>query len=417
LKHRILALLMLALALAAVPRERAHPRATGSLSAASLAYLPGSTIPIDVSGFSGPFRFFVSGPGTIAGDRYRIADDARGAGTVIAAGPHGLATHTFTLAPTPDPRRPFIAVASYDDGVVLHETTAPYRATAALGIGGAPADVAIDPSGTLASAVTDGTDATLVTLDPWHAHSYDGVPFADALAFDPRNGALYITNRDVGNAGALTRITRDGEIKQRILGLTAEGIAIDAARGRIYVANVNDGTVSIVDATTLVERRRFRVVDRVFSLALSRDGSRLYAVSNESVNSPFATAGSVVIVDVGGDRSRIVARSGPLDFPIGIALDESHGRIYVTDEDADAIDVLDARTLQASHPPLRTCTTPWKPTLDDGMLYVPCARNDQIDVFQTATLRHASGAPFATGGYPLAVAVWHGRASGNDSAR
>jgi DNA-binding beta-propeller fold protein YncE len=364
-----------------------------------------STIPIRVNGFNPPFTLFLSGAGSVSDDRYEVASGAD-ASTVIAAGPAGLAMRAFAIAPPPDPHRPFIAVASYDDGIVLHDAAAPFRARAALGIGGAPGDVAVNAAGAIATTATDGMSATIATLDPWTVHRYDNVPLGDEVAFDSRSGALFVTNRELNGAGALTRIAADGSVAQRVLGLTAEGIVIDSARQRVYVANVNDGTVSIVDAGSMVELRRFRVVDRVFSLALSEGGSRLFAVSNQSVDSPFAAAGSVVAVDVAARDPHVVARSERLAFPIGVAFDGTHNRLYVTDEDTDAVDVLDAQTLRAIRAPLRTCETPWKPSIDRGLLFVPCARSDQIDVFDLATLHRVKGAPFSTGGYPLAVAVW-----------
>jgi serine/threonine protein kinase, bacterial len=394
--NRRFALVLLTLALAAMPRATTVHRAAGTIAGETLPYLPGSILPTGVYGFAAPYRNIVSGPGN-------------GESTVIFAGPHGLAARTFTLAPAPNPAQAFVAVASYDDGVILHDAQAPFRARAALGIDGAPGDVAIDPNGRLATAATDGTTATIASLDPWSVAQFANVPFCDELAFDARTGALFVTNRDIDGVGALTRVDPDGSISHRRLGLTAEGLAIDAARERVYVANVNDGSVSVVDARTMVELRRFHVVDRVFSLALSNDGSRLYAVSNQSVQSPFGAAGSVVALDI--NAGRVVARSEPLSFPIGIAADPAHARLFVTDEDSDAVDVLDARTLRSVHTPLRTCDTPWKPTLDRGLLWVPCTRSDQIDVFNATTLQRVAGAPFATGGYPLAVAIWHARSS------
>jgi hypothetical protein len=377
-----------------VPRAASVHRAAGAIEGGSLPYLPGSILPTGVYGFAAPYRDVVSGP-------------RDGESTVIFAGPHGISARTFTLAPAPDPGQSFIAVASYDDGIVVHDAQRPFRARAVLGIGGAPGDVAIDSSGRLASAATDGTTATIASLNPWSIAHVANVPLCDELAFDAVTGALFITNRDLNGTGALTRVDRDGNVSRRILGLTAEGLAIDASRARIYVANVNDGTVSVVDAISMVELHRFHVVDRVFSLALSSDGSRLYAVSNQSVESPFGAAGSVVAVNT--SDGRIVSRSEPLSFPVGIAADPAHERLYVTDEDTNAVDVLDARTLRSVHAPLRTCDTPWKPTFDRGLLWVPCTRSDQIDVFNTATLQRVAGAPFSTGGYPLAVAIWHGR--------
>ena len=414
MKHRI-ALALLALAVAAAPRAFPVHRATGSIGAAALPYLPGSTIAVRVDGFAPPYTLFVSGAGTIDGDRYHVGGGP-GQSAVIASSARGLAMRTITIAPTPDPERGFIAVASYDDGIVLHEASPPFQARAALGIGGAPGDVAIGRDGSIATMATDGVNATIATLHPWQVRTVPGVPFGDELAFDSRNGALFVTNRDLEGAGALTRIAADGTVSHRVLGLTAEGLVVDSDRGRVYVANVNDGSVSIVDATSMVELRRFAVVPRVFSLALSDDGARLFAVSNQSLGSPFSAPGSVVAVDVAGSAPRIVARSAPLTFPLGIAYDGAHHRLYVTDEDTDAIDVLDARTLRSVHAPLPTCSTPWKPAIDGHRLFVPCAGSDQIDVFDTDTLERAPGAPFTTGGYPLAVAVWHGTLSAKAEA-
>ncbi len=403
---RRFALALLGLAVAAAPRALPVDRAVGSIAAAALPYLPGSTLSIRVDGFRPPFTLFVSGPGSVDGSTYRVSTGGKQS-TLIASGAHGLAVRTIAIAPTPDPRRAFIAVASYDDGIVLHDSMPPFRARAALGIGGAPGDVAIDRNGAIATTATDGDSATIASLTPWQVRRFTGVALGDELDFDSRSNALFVTNRDIDGFGALTRIAADGTVSHRVLGLTAEGLAIDPKRERVYVANVNDGTVSIVDATSMVELRRFAVVARVFSLALSDDGSRLFAVSNQSLGSPFSAPGSVVAVDVIAAVPHVTARSEPLTFPIGIAFDGAHHRLYVTDEDTDAVDVLDARTLRAAHSPLRTCITPWKPTVDGHWLFVPCAGSDQVDVFDTATLRRVPGAPFATGGYPLSVAVWN----------
>jgi DNA-binding beta-propeller fold protein YncE len=403
---RLLPLLALAATAAAVTPPFAR-WAAGTIAGAPFPYVTGSIVPLTVAGMRGPVHFSATGDGEIDGNVLRIgAQPGSHSATVIAAAPGALAMRRFRVA-SPPTQHAFIAVASYDDGIVLHAMQPPFAVLGTLGVGGAPADVAIDGNGRIAAADTDGTTATIATIDPWSVQRFNGVAEADELAFDARTHALYLTDRDVDGAGALTRISADGSVARRVLGLTSEGVAVDAARGLVYVANVNDGTVSVVDARTLVERRRFFAVDRVFSLTLSPDGRALYAVSNQSLDSPFGVAGRVVRIDVAGDAHRILARSGPLRFPVAAALDPAQHRLFVTDESADIVDVLDATTLRAQHAPLRTCDVPWKPAVDDDRLYVPCARSDKVDVFDARTLARVHGAPFATGGYPLAVAVRH----------
>ncbi len=407
--QRIAALVVAVVAMAgAAPQSPHPPRAVGRFAAAPLAYLPGSSIPLDVEGLTPPYHVTLTGPGSVDASAYHVPQSphARSA-LLVAANAVGLAARRIAIAQPPAANHSFIAVASYDDGIVIHDARAGFAQRSVLGIGGPPSDVAIGPHGLLAAGNTDGTTLTAVRLNPWNAHTYPGIAETDELAIDDTTGAIYATDRDLDGAGALTRIDPDGAITTRVLGLTAEGIAIDARRRRIYVANVNDGTISIVNADSMVEERRFKAVARVFSLALSPHGTRLYAVSNQSLTSPFASAGGVVAFDVAGAVPRRVARSARLTFPVGIALDATHARLFVTDEHDNDIYVLDARTLRAVHAPLSTCRTPWKPAIDRSRLYIPCARANRVDVFSTRTLRRVAGAPFATGGYPLAVAVWH----------
>jgi hypothetical protein len=407
------AILVLALLLngIAAPHDVREERAVGTFASVRLPYLPGSMIPIHVDGLSGAYRVGLVGPGTIENGNYRVPDvPAASHATLVAGNADGLALHTFALATPPAPDSPFLAVACYDDdGIVLHQAAPPYRMMSLFSIGGAPGDIAIDPSGRLATAQTDGESAYVADLDPWRVTPVSGVLLADEIAFDARTQSVYITDRDVDGTGALTRVASDGTLTRRILGMTAEGIAIDAERARVYVANVNDGTVSDVDANTMVERRRFPAVSRAFSLTLSPGGRLLYVVSNQSLSSPFAQPGSVVAIDLRPRKPRIVARSPSLAFPVAAALDARRARLFVTDESANVVYVLSSHTLKPVHEPLPTCGTPWKPALDGDRLYVPCAGSNEIDVFDLVTLHRAKGAPFKTGGYPLAVAVWHGR--------
>lgn len=407
--------LLLAACLGAVPAHIARPRANGSFAVPDYPLLPGSVVPISIAGVPPPYDVALLGPGKITKTQYYAPAQAQtDEATLIASGKNGAAMHTFAFAVPPNPSTSFLAVATYEDGLILHHLDRAHAPFAVLGIGGAPSDVSIGADGTIAAGTTNAATMTIATLAPWNVRTTSSVPFVDEVALDSRTGSVFVTNRDTGTngLGALTKIAPDGTTTQRILGQTDEGIAIDVARRRVYVANVNDGTISIVNADTMVEEKRFKAVARVFSLALSPDGKRLYATSNQGVSTPFAAPGSAIAIDV-THEPRVVARSRALAFPIGIAVSEDGRHVYVTDEHDNAVDVLDSHTLAAERPALATCATPWKPLVDRGLLYIPCARDSLVDVFETRTYTHARGAPFKTGGYPLAVAVWHGDAPGN----
>jgi DNA-binding beta-propeller fold protein YncE len=338
---------------------------------------------------------------------------------LIAGNGIGLAARDVRIVAPPSPNEPLLAVASYDDGIVLHDART-FSVLGVLATGGTPSDAAIDDSGLLAATDTQGSAITVAGLSPWHVFRVDGVPLGDEVAIDKATHSIFVTNRDVNNGnGALTRVDAGGRVSSVATGLTPEGLAVDSKRRLVYVANVNDGTIAVVGTRSMRVVRRFPAIARVFSLAISPDGLRLYAISNQSAGSPFAAPGSAVAIDLRRSPPRIVARSGELTFPLGAALDAAGNTLFVTDESRDVVDVLDARTLSAKRPPLATCRTPWKPAFDSvrHRLYIPCARANRVDVFDTRTLRRAPGAPFTTGSYPLAVAVWPGRSTANPPRR
>lgn len=408
---RALALLIAGVTLiGGMARTPSNRVATGKIATAAWPYLPGSTIPLRVAGFSPPYHAALLGPGSLSPNGiYEIPQRApSGSALLIAGNIHGLAATDLRIAAPPNASRPFLVVASYDDGIVFHDARN-FSVLGVLATGGAPSDAAVDSSGRIAATDTQGSSLTLATLSPWSVFHIDGVPVGDEVAIDPITRAIFVTDRDLHGSGALTRVTQRGSVSSVATGTTAEGLVIDAARHTAYVANTNDGTVAAVDTRTMRLVRRFTAVPRVFSLALSMDGLRLYAVSNQSIGSPFAAAGGVVAIDLRSPNPRISARSGDLTFPLGAAVEPRSKTLFVTDEALGEVDVLDAGTLRAKHNPLHTCATPWKPSIDPlgRRLYVPCAGADAVDVFDTRTLRRVSHAPFSTGGYPLAVAFWH----------
>ena len=172
-------------------------------------------------------------------------------------------------------------------------------------------------------------------------------------SIEPRS-AVFVTDRDANGSGALTRVSADGIVTRVATGATAEGLAIDERRQIVYVANANDGTVAAVDARSMRVVRRFRAVSRVFSLALSPDGTRLYAISNQSAGSPFAAPGSAVVLAIRGPTPRVVARSADAcAFRSAPRSTPGTQTLFVTDEALGEIDVLDARTLRPKRAPLQ----------------------------------------------------------------
>lgn len=394
------------LALAGTAPHHAQ-RTMGSfkLSVPSGPFISGSRLQVDALGVTGPLSLSVVGPGAIEGRQFIAPLVGESTTTTLVAATHGaLAYSTLNVVPPPPERRPLLAVAAYESGVALHDP----KTFALLGyapIGGPPGDAAFTRSGDLYAPDTDGDTVVQIARAPWSMRALHGVPVGNEVAVDDRTGNIFITNRDINGHGALTRVTPDGRISRVVTGDTAEGLAVDSARGMVYAGNVNDDSVAQVDVKTMHVVRKIRSVERTFGIALDSRTQRLYVVSNTSPSMPSG-GGYVAAIDLRRSNAPIIMKNRAMKFPLGIALDERRGRLFVTDESTSEVYVLSARNLRTLHAPLQTCSTPWRPRVAAGRLYVPCARANSVDVFELRTLRRVAGAPFATGGFPLSVALW-----------
>lgn len=350
-------------------------------------------------------RVALIGPGRLDGTTYvapkRVSSIQTAA--IVAARPRSTAAITITIAPYPAHDQRLVAVASYDAGIALHRRGG-LQLEGVVPIPEGVADVAYDSATrTIFAIAARGSKLYALSRDTWKLRTTDGIALGNELAVDPHSGAVFVSNRDVGGNGALTRII-GGKVQRVVTGKTAEGLALDAVHHRIYVGNVNDDTIAELDTRTLARLRTFKTVTRPFGIALDAARGRLFVVSNEPQRSQ-TTAPSVVAIDLHPAVPRATAHSAHFTFPLGAAYDAQRDRLFVTDEGAGKVYVLSGATLAAVHAPLHTCSVPWRPMVDVKLrrLYVPCARAGTLAAYDLDSLQALPGTPAATGGYPLAV--------------
>lgn len=396
--------------LGAAPALRSVPIGAFGLSVSSGPYFPGSVIRLASHGAAGPIAYTTLGAGTLESGTYVApAVDAPQTETLIASAPRAIATVDIRLAPAP-PLRPFVAVASYDNGIALHDPRT-FALIGYLGTASAVGDVAAAPDGRIFAPDTDGTTMLTIERAPWRVRTTPNVLVGNEVVYDAKSRAAYVSDRDAEGGGAVTQIPDDGTPAVRVhTGVTPEGLALDSAHSLLYVGNVNDATIAVLDTRTMQVVRRFPSVQRTFGIALDAAAQRLYVVSN-TTRTAQSSGGYVAAIDLRSATPHVVRRSRALRFPLGASLDTRHDHLFVTDESANTVYVLDPRTLAVTRV-IPTCRTPWRPHVDARRLYVPCMRSNAVDVYALDTLSRVRGAPFETGGTPLGVASWNERGAG-----
>ncbi len=152
----------------------------------------------------------------------------------------------------------------------------------------------------------------------------------EGLAFDSRNGDLYVANLNSGNVtivdGATDTVTGTVQVSSSTNGPTA--VVYDSENGCVYVGGAyqyanNQGTivVAVINGSTNTVVRWIPVGYGFVSMAFDTGNGRIYGVAGSNVTMIDGTTDSVVgAIPVGS-------------LPMGIAYDDANGYLYVPNSD------------------------------------------------------------------------------------
>jgi YVTN family beta-propeller protein len=159
------------------------------------------------------------------------------------------------------------------------------------------------------------------------------------IAVTPDGSKLYVANREADTVSVVDVAARR-EATVIPVGQHPFGITLDAAAGRAYTANVTGDDVSVIDVAAGREIGRIPTGRRPYVIALAGGRGFVTDQYGGSVTAfDLATLKPITDIDVG-------------DHPEGIEADEA-GRVYVANWGDNTLSVLDSQTLKV----LRTIPT------------------------------------------------------------
>jgi len=283
------------------------------------------------------------GGGTATGP----GDGNTGPGSGSATATHPAGSIASTLSITGRPHGVAIAssgtfcVSQIDANSVtcgsLTATTATLKP--AVGVGQTPAHVALSADGSRAYTANQyGSSASVVdvttptpTLLATIALPGEGF---NVLA-DPAGSRVYVSTGS-GMLEVIDAGTR-AVIAQASVGAAANGLALDRAKGILYVSSISAGTVTAINTATNTVTRTYTVSASPQRIALSADGKTLY-VANES--------SGLDILDVAtGARSPV---TGVDPQAVGLALAPDGKVVYVTNPPLGEVQIVDIATRQVT---------------------------------------------------------------------
>ena len=152
------------------------------------------------------------------------------------------------------------------------------------------------------------------------------------------------------NAGTVSRIDLASGLKthERPAGKGAEGVAVSPDGREVWVANREDGTLTVHDPGTLALRRRMSSRGFPIRVTFANDGRHALVVNAGAANlAVFDTRtrlriATVELAEAGMDYNQTML--GRAALPVGVVVDPARSRAYVAISGGDRVAVIDTRT-------------------------------------------------------------------------
>jgi len=177
-----------------------------------------------------------------------------------------------------------------------------------------------------------------------------------------------------------------------VAGGNAQAVAVDDARGRVFVANTDEGSVSVHDSRSGKELGRIPGVRTPMALALDASAGLVFVTENRS--------NTVATIDA--RQLRLTGRRIPVGRgPRGIAVDPVSDVIYVANSDDDTVTLIKGgRTgggpgAVLGHVPVKDGPYAIAVAGFSGHVYVSCRRGDSVTVLDGSAARSGSARTLA----------------------
>ncbi len=152
-----------------------------------------------------------------------------------------------------------------------------------------------------------------------------------AIAEDPGIGQLYIANRDEGTVSILNA-RRLLVMKTLRVGSSPAAIAVNAYTNRVYVANFRDSTVSVINGVTQEVMKTIPVGLNPAGIAVDPERNRIYVANN----------GSNTLSIIDGVRNRVTAEIEVGKKPWSVVFSAGRNQVLVANRGSNTLTVLDS---------------------------------------------------------------------------
>ncbi len=338
-----------------------------------------------------PSTITTNSSGGFSGVTFNVPQSIAGANTVQVNDTTNIGTTTFTVTPSVSLstitgsvgttvtvsgtgyKPSSTVIIKYDDNTVL--TTPSTVSTNASGIFSATFTV---PPSAVGSHTIRATDASSNTAFSSFA-VFVTIPvgtYPEEIAFDKNNGYLYVPNVD-DNTVSVINGANNTVVATVPVGAGPYGVAFDSTNGYLYVTNLSDNTVSVINgATNTVIGNPIPVGNSPYGATFDSTNGNIYVVNS---------ADNTVSV-IKGSTNTVIATISVGNDPSDIAFDSTNGYLYVMSFSDNAVYIINGATNTVIGNPISLFTSFSGIAFDstNGNIYAAEATN-VVDVIKGST--------------------------------
>ena len=222
------------------------------------------------------------------------------------------------------------------------------------------------------------------------------------VAVTPDGLKMYVANMNSGTVSVIDMINRT-VLDNVPVGNTPYAVAVNPERTRVYVTNLDDDTVSFIDTATNSVIDTFNVGDNPRGVAVAPDGTTVY-VTNTGTN-------TVSVIDVITNNTKDTINLGNNIHegqPMGVTVSPDGTKVYVANfggyYDYDTVSVIDTATNTVTDT-INVGVWPEGIAINPAgtRVYVTNIYSNDVSVIDSATNNVIATVP--VGNYPLGVSV------------
>ena len=158
------------------------------------------------------------------------------------------------------------------------------------------------------------------------------------MALNPATNKVYVANYNGGSVSVIDGNNLSAVPETIVVGTTPTDVAVDPSRNRIYVANNGSNTVTVIDGFTRNVIWTIPVGSRPEAIAIDTARNMAY-VANLTGHSV-----SVINGTLGAVSTTVQTGTNPQD----VAVDSDYGRVYVANQGSNDVTVIDVKAGHAT---------------------------------------------------------------------